>query len=60
MTHPMWPFGLYSPGMHDFVLREMELGKRVAACQDAEDCGFGALFDLDYAEYIRAHEDRHA
>lgn len=33
--------GLFSSGMHDFILRDLELGERVAMAQDAEDCGFG-------------------
>lgn len=49
-----WPGGVYGPGMHGFVLMELELGTRVAMAQDAEDNGFGALFDLSYAEYMAA------
>lgn len=37
---------LYSHQMHDFVLRELEVGTRVALGEDDEACGFGALFDL--------------
>lgn len=33
-----WPGGLYGNGMHDFILMEAELGFRVAAAQDDEDC----------------------
>lgn len=45
--------GLYGPGMHDFILMEMELGTRVAMAQDSEDCGWSALMDLSYMEYCR-------
>jgi hypothetical protein len=38
--------------MHDFILRECELGSRAALAEDDEWCGFGPLFDLQYAEYI--------
>lgn len=31
-----WPFGLYGHGMHDFVLRELEIGTRAALAEDAE------------------------
>jgi hypothetical protein len=37
--------GLFGPGMHDFVIRELEVGFRVAAHEDSEACGFGPLFD---------------
>lgn len=47
-----WPGGLYGKGMHDFVLTEMEMGTRVAMAQDDEDCGYGAIFDLQYEEYV--------
>lgn len=40
-----WPGGLYSKGMHDFILMEAEVGFRVAACQDSEDA-MGAVFEL--------------
>ena len=45
--------GLYSSGMHDFVLREQEVGTRVAMAEDDEACGFGPLFDAQYMEYLR-------
>lgn len=44
--------GLYGNGMHDFVLREAEVGTRAAHHQDSEDCGFGPLFDLQYDLYL--------
>lgn len=40
-----WPGGLYSNGMHDFVLREAEAGTRVAMAED-EDAYMGADFRL--------------
>ena len=49
-----WPGGLYSNGMHDFVLRELEIGRRAAAYEESEAVGWGALMDLDYAEYCAA------
>jgi hypothetical protein len=39
----MWPFGLYDTGMHDFIIREIEIGNRAALCEDMEQCGFSAL-----------------
>jgi hypothetical protein len=42
--------------MHDFILTEAQLGTRVAHAQDSEDCGWSALLDLSYAEYVRVHE----
>lgn len=52
------PFGLYGPGMHEFVLIEMELGTRAAIFQDNEDCGWSALDDLSYDEYMREHGEQ--
>lgn len=48
-----WPFALYGNGMHGFVMYEMEVGKRVAMCQDSEDCGWSALDDVSYAAYVQ-------
>lgn len=48
--------GLHHNGMHFFILREMELGFRVAAAQDSEDCGWSALWDLSYEQYCREQE----
>lgn len=48
-----WPGGLYGIGMHDFVIRELEIGSRAAAYEDSEACGWSALLDLSYAEYCR-------
>jgi hypothetical protein len=42
--------------MHDFIIREIEIGTRAAICEDSEACGYGALFDLSYAEYVRQSE----
>lgn len=47
--------GLYSNAMHDFVLRELEIGKRAATAEDNGACGFGPVFDLQYAEWVRTH-----
>lgn len=51
----MYPHGLYGAGMHDYVIREIELGSRAAMCEDAEACGDNALFDISYLEYLRTH-----
>lgn len=48
--------GLYGHGMHDFILRECEIGLRAAMCEDSEACGFDAIFDLLYEEYCRTHQ----
>jgi hypothetical protein len=45
--------GLYSHGMHDFILRECEVGTRVAMAEDDELNGMGPLLDLQYREYIQ-------
>lgn len=54
--------GLHGPGMHQFVLDEMELGFRVAAWLDEEvaEGGMGWLLDLQYAEYVAEEERRNA
>lgn len=49
MTHHI---PIYGTGMHDHVLDSLELGERVAASLDAEACGFGALFDRVYDQYM--------
>jgi hypothetical protein len=41
-----WPFGLYGAGMHDYVLREIEVGSRAALYEDMEACGDSALDDM--------------
>lgn len=48
--------GLYTNGMHDFIIDELELGTRAAMALDDEACGFGPLFDLSYELYRREHE----
>lgn len=48
--------GLYSKGMHDFILMEAELGHRAASAQDSEDAGWSALMDLSYEMYCREHD----
>lgn len=47
--------GLYGNGMHDFILRECEIGFRVAAAEESEMCGFGPLFDLQMLGYMKEH-----
>jgi len=49
--------GLYGHGMHDFILRECEVGTRVACAEDDEACGFGPLFDARYLAWARAQPD---
>jgi hypothetical protein len=39
----MFPIGLYGSGMHEYVLDEIELGPRAAACADDEACGYSPL-----------------
>lgn len=47
-----WPFALYGNGMHDLVMQDLEVGLRVALAQDSEDCGWSALMDLSYAQWV--------
>lgn len=44
---------VYGHGMHDFILREVEVGTRVALAEDDELCGLGPLFDLQYDEWLK-------
>jgi hypothetical protein len=57
MTHQIsyWPFGLYGQGMHDFIIREIEIGQRAALFEDMETCGDSALDDLSYAYRIQVY-----
>lgn len=49
--------GLYSTGMHDWILDEAMLGLRVAHSLDSENnAGWSALMDLSYSEYVRAQQ----
>lgn len=48
--------GLYSKGMHNFILTEAEVGHRVAVMQDSEDGGWSALMDLSYEIYCREQD----
>lgn len=48
---PNLSIGIYGQGMHDFVIRELEIGQRAASCEDSEACGFGPLLDAMYLEY---------
>lgn len=50
-----WPGGLHSSGMHDFVLREAEVGTRVALAEDEDAC-MGADFRL-YVTELTADRD---
>jgi hypothetical protein len=44
--------------MHDRVMRELEIGKRAASVEDSEACGWSALMDLSYEQYVRAEKQR--
>lgn len=44
--------GLYGKGMHDFILRELEIGTRAAMVEDSERCGWSALDDLIFRAYM--------
>lgn len=48
--------GLYGNGMHNWLIDELELGERVAHALDAEACGFGPLFDLQYRIYLEGEQ----
>lgn len=50
--------GLYSSGMHDFILREAEIGTRATMAEDDEACGWSALLDLQYMEYTRCQDEK--
>lgn len=45
--------------MHNFILRESEVGFRVAQAEDDEYCGFGPLLDLQFMLYVREQEVQH-
>lgn len=49
--------GLHHNGMHDYVLRELEIGTRAAMCEDSEQCGWNAINDLQYSEWCRQQPD---
>lgn len=51
---------LYGNGMHDFLLRELEIGRRAAMVEDSERCGWSALDDLSYEEYVRGQSHDHS
>jgi hypothetical protein len=45
---------LYGSGMHDFVLRECEVGTRVAQAEEAEYVDpLGPIYDLLYQRDVR-------
>jgi len=46
--------GLYSKGMHSFILRETEIGFRAAAAEDDEACGLGPLIDYMFEQDVRS------
>jgi hypothetical protein len=49
--------GLYSNGMHDFILAESELGTRVAHAISDTDCDpMGWFINMLYREYCEANE----
>lgn len=50
---------VYGKGMHEFVLREIELGYRAAVTEDQEraDCYPPAIEALQFEEYIRGQEE---
>jgi hypothetical protein len=51
--------GLYGKAMHDYVMREIEIGHRAAACEDSEwNAGWSAIDDLTYEQYERERERR--
>ena len=51
--------GLYGHGMHDFILREIEIGKRAAACEDSEwNAGWSAIDDLLYSRWMEQDKKR--
>lgn len=43
-----YPFGLYSHGIHDFIIRECEIGFRAARYEEDELDGWSAITDLQY------------
>jgi len=46
--------GLHGHGMHDFILRELEIGFRAAAAEDTEwFTGLGVWVDISYMNYLR-------
>lgn len=49
-------YGLYSTGIHEYVLREIEIGPRAARCEEDEACGYGPLFDQLYESYVAAEK----
>lgn len=44
--------------MHDWVVRELEVGRRVANAEDDEACGMGPLLDAHFAEYMARCDER--
>jgi hypothetical protein len=44
----------YGRGMHDFIVREIEVGTRVALAEDMEWLGFGVWVGLSLIEHLEA------
>lgn len=44
---------VYGKAMHHYVMRELEVGYRVAMAEDSEAVGWGPMWDLIYSEDIR-------
>lgn len=53
----VWPMGLYGSGMHDFVLREAEIGWRAAVNEDSESTGAGPMLDLEFLAWELCEHD---
>lgn len=48
---------LYGKGMHDYVMREIEIGKRATLFEDEEwSSGWTAIDDIIYKQYARREE----
>lgn len=46
--------GLHGPGMHDWIMDELELGRRVAHALDNENnAKMGVWVDISYMEWCR-------
>lgn len=53
-----WPLALHGSGMPDWVVRELEVGRRVGDAEDAEACGMGPLLDAHFAEYMARCDEK--
>ena len=54
----LYPFAVYGRGVHDAIMRELEVGRRVTVGEEDEALGFGPLFDRAVEEDIALHPDR--